>query len=61
MSIPDSSLQSSNTSPLVEKGKHLINLFIFNSDGPAIWVNETLDKGQTNACATFANDLLTLG
>lgn len=30
-------------------------------DGPAIWVNETLDKGQTNTSATFNNELLTLG
>jgi hypothetical protein len=30
-------------------------------DGPAIWVNETLDRGQTNHCATFNNDMLTLG
>mmetsp|Transcript_18413 Transcript_18413/g.17534 ORF Transcript_18413/g.17534 Transcript_18413/m.17534 type:complete len:100 (+) Transcript_18413:1296-1595(+) len=30
-------------------------------DGPAIYVDETLDKGQTNACPTFGNPLLTLG
>lgn len=30
-------------------------------DGPAIWVNETLDKGQTNHSATFGNELLTMG
>jgi hypothetical protein len=30
-------------------------------DGPAIYVNDTLDKGQTNACATFNSPLLTLG
>ena len=31
------------------------------SDGPAIWINEKLDKGQTNRSATFNNDMLTLG
>ena len=30
-------------------------------DGPALWVNETLDRGQTNACATFGNPMLTFG
>jgi hypothetical protein len=46
------------------KGK---NIFIFNKifylyrDGPALWVNETLDRGQTNACPTFGNPMLTFG
>jgi hypothetical protein len=30
-------------------------------DGPAIRVNETLDKGQTNASGTYKNPPLTLG
>lgn len=25
------------------------------SDGPAIWVNDTLEKGQTNCSGTFKN------
>lgn len=32
-----------------------------NRDGPAIWVNDTLTRGQTNQCATFNSDMLTHG
>ena len=32
-----------------------------DGDGPAIWVNETLERGQTNCSATFANQLLNGG
>lgn len=28
-------------------------------DGPAIYLNDTLQEGQTNACETFGNDILT--
>ncbi len=31
------------------------------SDGPAIWVNEKLSRGQTNKSNTFNNEILTLG
>lgn len=41
------------------KGK--TEILIIYSDGPAIWVNDTLEKGQTNECATFANSLLNCG
>ena len=30
-------------------------------DGPAIWVNEKLERGQSNSCMTFENPILTLG
>lgn len=31
------------------------------SDGPAIWVNEKLERGQSNKSLTFNNEILTLG
>ncbi|TNV70582.1 hypothetical protein FGO68_gene8104 [Halteria grandinella] len=30
-------------------------------DGPAIWVNERLERGHSNKSATFGNEILTLG
>lgn len=48
-------------SKLEEKGKNIYLYQPYFSDGPALWVNETLDRGQTNACATFGNPMLTFG
>jgi hypothetical protein len=45
----------------VVKGKFVFRISFVYSDGPAIWVNDKLDKGQTNKCATFNSDMLTLG
>jgi hypothetical protein len=30
-------------------------------DGPAIWVNDRLERGQSNRSKTFDNEILTLG
>lgn len=30
-------------------------------EGPAIWVNDRLERGRTNKCDTFGNEILTLG
>ncbi len=30
-------------------------------EGPAIWVNDRLERGQSNKSATFGNEILTLG
>jgi len=30
-------------------------------DGPAIWVNEKLERGQSNRSQTFENQILTCG
>ena len=50
-----------STSRLAVKGKVSIQIYAFYSDGPAVWVNDTLDRGQTNRCLTFESDMLTLG
>lgn len=60
--IQDIYLEKIPISKLEVKGK--INFHIYNAiyrDGPAIWVNDTLDRGQTNACATYGNPMLTFG
>lgn len=58
----DTCWENSNTSQQVEKGKYLYHVTdkLF-SDGPAIWVNDTLTRGQTNQSLTYNNELLTLG
>ena len=62
MSTRDTCLQNKTTSKSVVKGNlyNLYNLLSY-SDGPALWVNETLERGQTNMSATFANELLNGG
>ena len=58
----DSFWENMNISKLEEKGNSYL-LFLINifRDGPAIWVNDTLERGQTNCSATFGNQLLNGG
>ena len=60
VSMKDISWVNWNTLLLEVKGKifNFINNF---RDGPALWVNETLTRGQTNACLTYKSEMLTLG
>ena len=45
-----------------EKGKNQLCLNLFRySDGPALRINERLEKGQTNQCNTFGSPILTMG
>ncbi len=61
-SIKDIFWESMTTSKQEEKGKITLSIIILEySDGPALWVNATLEKGQTNKSATFGNELLNLG
>jgi len=30
-------------------------------DGPALWLHESLTRGQTNRCHTYENEVLTMG
>jgi hypothetical protein len=49
-------------SALEEKGKNNFYMNVISySDGPALRINEKLEKGQTNQCNTFGSPILTMG